>query len=96
MDISVSTDGGTSCSTKFTNLDIVDYEKVDFAGALTPFSFTFSSNGTDVVLVRFTSDSNSENFNVVNGLQLDIPEPTSFVLLGLCAIGLLGRRPRRA
>lgn len=95
MDIEVSTDGGASFATEATDFDIVDYVTDNFVGAPNPFSFTFTSNGTDDVLVRFTSDNNSDNFNVVNGFQLEIPEPASLVLLGLGAIGLLTRRPPR-
>jgi hypothetical protein len=35
-------------------------------------------------------------FAAANGLMADVPEPTSFGLLGLAAVGVLARRRRHA
>ena len=98
MTIDFSVNGGSAFTTALTGFDIVDNTTDGNVGAPNPATLSFVSNGTDDIHIRFTntSGSNSTNdFVVINGFQVvAVPEPSSAVFGGLCALMMLLRRRR--
>jgi len=99
MDIEFSVDGGTNWTLAFDDFDIISIRDDANPGPEIPnaASFQFTSNGTDDVWVRFTSDgTNATDFTVVNGFEVTVvPEPSAFALLVL-SLALLASRRRRS
>jgi hypothetical protein len=82
----------------------VGWDKGDFlyTGAVTGSDFTAlvsnlgkSANGADVILPA-ADYAAIDAFAAANGLMADVPEPTSFGLLGLAAARVLARRRRHS
>jgi hypothetical protein len=102
MLVEYSVDGGTTYSTAATAFDIVDKTTDAYAGAPNSLTFSFASNGSDNIIVRYTKAAtavNTDQFLVVNGFEIAaVPEPaTTAAFMGLLALGaiLVRRRIRR-
>ena len=60
-------------------------------------TFTFVADGSDTLTIRADNADEGNAFAAINGFSLTfdpVPEPSSALLLGLGALGFLGRRRR--
>lgn len=86
MDIDFSVDGGANFVLAFNDFDIVDNGTDGNVGAPNPATFSFTSNGTDDIHIRFTNDKvgtlgDNNTFALVNGFQIGpgVPPPPSTI-----------------
>lgn len=77
------------------NVDTGTYDQVNNAGRMTLFQSVYALNNTSkVVSVNITDGGNgNQAIMAISGEEL-IPEPSSVVLVGISALGLLVRRRR--
>jgi hypothetical protein len=99
MLVELSVDGGATYSTASASFDIVDGRDEDFfAGAPNPLTFSFVSNGSDDIIVRYSNleTASRRNYVVVNGFEVSaVPEPGTLVLFGIALAAISLTRLRR-